>query len=203
MISIIDYGMGNLRSVAKAVELFTKDVQIIRDPDEIRKSSAIIIPGDGAFPAAMKNLSSGGWIEPLREHIESDGYCLGICLGFQILFSSSEEFSYNEGLDVIKGRVVRFSDSSLKVPHMGWNRVDFNSENKFLKGIDSGTYFYFIHSFYPVDVDSSSVIATADYCGRFTCVAGHGNLIASQFHPEKSHEAGLKIIKNFVEESCR
>ena len=181
MISIIDYGMGNLRSVAKAVELFTKDVQIIRDPDEIRKSSAIIIPGDGAFPAAMKNLSSGGWIEPLREHIASDGYCLGICLGFQILFSSSEEFSYNEGLDVIKGRVVRFSDSSLKVPHMGWNDVKPTVSHPLFEGLENEALFYFLHSYYFECNNSADILAISEYGGEFTCAAHHENVFGIQF----------------------
>ena len=203
MISIIDYGMGNLRSVEKAVELYTDKVKIISSPDEIQDSSGIILPGDGAFSAAMKNLKEGGWIEPIRGYIQSGGCCLGICLGFQILFSSSDEFGFCEGLDIIKGRVVKFSNPGLKVPHMGWNNVFFKTENKFMKGIDSGTFFYFIHSYYPVDVEDSAVIGITEYGDKFTCIAGSGNLIASQFHPEKSHQAGLKIIKNFVEEACR
>jgi glutamine amidotransferase len=149
----------------------------------------------------MENLKSGGWIDPIKEHIASGGYFLGICLGYQLLFSSSEEFGSHEGLNIIPGRVVRFPDGELKVPHMGWNAVQFTRESKFMRGIPNGAHFYFIHTFYPVPESREVILGEAEYGKPFACVVERGNLIATQFHPEKSHSAGLKIIENFVRES--
>jgi glutamine amidotransferase len=202
MITVVDYGMGNLRSVTKAVELFTRNVRISSDPKSVDDSSALIMPGDGAFGMAMHHLTERGWIEPIHAFIKGGGHFFGICLGFQLLFSMSEEFGAHDGLDLIPGQVVRFPGHGLKVPHMGWNRVRLTVKSKFLKGIDSGSYFYFIHSFYPRIADPSWVIGEADYGDTFPCIVGQGNLIATQFHPEKSHSAGLKIIENFVGSLC-
>ncbi len=201
MITVIDYGMGNLRSVVKAIEIYTRDVKIARNVSEIKGAKALIMPGDGAFGAAMENLKSGGWIDPIKEHIASGGYFLGICLGYQLLFSSSEEFGSHEGLNIIPGRVVRFPDGELKVPHMGWNAVQFTRESKFMRGIPNGAHFYFIHTFYPVPESREVILGEAEYGKPFACVIECGNMIATQFHPEKSHSAGLKIIENFVRES--
>jgi imidazole glycerol-phosphate synthase subunit HisH len=203
MITIVDYGMGNLRSVAKAVELYTDAVRISDDPASLSDSSGIIIPGDGAFGAAMENMRSRGWIEPLKAYIAADRPCLGICLGYQLLFTTSEEFGEHEGLGIIPGRVVRFPENGLKVPHMGWNRVRLSGANCYLSGIPDDSYFYFIHSFYPVVDDPSWIVGSAEYGSRFTCMAGKGNLLAAQFHPEKSHSVGLSIIRNFTEAACR
>ena len=200
MIVVIDYGMGNLRSVTKAFELFTDDVKISSDPGFLANASGVILPGDGAFAQAMENLERDGWIEPLRQYLASDGYFMGICLGYQLLFSSSDEFGHTKGLDVIPGKVVRFSDNTLKVPHMGWNSASMARESKFFKSIPDGNYFYFIHSFYPVLEDDTWGIATTEYGIKFPCVVGKSNIIATQFHPEKSHNNGLKIIENFVNE---
>ncbi len=202
MITVIDYGMGNLRSVAKAVEKYTTDVRISRDPASIESSKAVIMPGDGAFGMAMKHLHDLGFIEPLKNYISRGGIFLGICLGFQLLFSSSEEFGFHEGLDIIPGRVVKFNVQGLKVPHMGWNQVVLNRDSGFMSGIESGSYFYFIHTYYPVIEDKSWVSGEADYGGLFPCIVSRGNIIATQFHPEKSHKVGLKIIENFVRISC-
>ena len=203
MITVVDYGMGNLYSVVKALRLYTEtEVTVSSDPSSLRKSRAVVMPGDGAFAMAMSNLEKGGWIEPLKEYISSDGYFLGICLGYQLLFDSSEEFGLHSGLGIVPGRVVRFPDDNLKVPHMGWNRVEFRKNSPFLEGIDPGSYFYFIHSYYPVIGDESWLVGEAEYGLKFGCVIGKGNLFASQFHPEKSHSAGLKIIENFVRISC-
>lgn len=202
MITIIDYGMGNLRSVAKAVEIFTDRVQISSDPESIKESYALILPGDGAFGAAMENLQKGGWVGPLKKFIDDGGHFLGICLGYQLLFDSSEEFGTHAGLGVIPGKVVKFDDTHHKVPHMGWNQVSLKHHNKFMKGIDDNTYFYFIHTYYPVPADDKWIVGQANYDGDFTCIVGRNNAIATQFHPEKSHRAGLQIIKNFVEEAC-
>jgi len=200
MIVVVDYGMGNLRSVTKAFELYTDEVIVSADPGALRKAGAIVLPGDGAFAEAMENLKRDGWVEPIKEHIASGGFFLGICLGYQLLFSSSEEFGFSRGLDVIPGRVVRFSEGSLKVPHMGWNSVSFTRESKFLDGIPDNSYFYFIHSYHPVLDDPSWEIGRASYGVDFPCIVGRGNLLATQFHPEKSHNTGLRIIENFVRE---
>ena len=202
MITVVDYGMGNLRSVVKAVEKYTNDVQVSSDPSSIKKSNALVMPGDGAFGMAMQNLEDMGWIEPLLSFIDNNGYFLGICLGYQLLFSCSEEFGEHRGLDVVPGRVVRFPDSGLKVPHMGWNQVEFRKHSPFLEDIPTGSYFYFIHTFYPEIEDSSWVMGETSYGVDFPCIIGKNNCIATQFHPEKSHKMGLKIIENFVRSIC-
>ena len=203
MITVVDYGMGNLRSVVKAIEKYTSDVQVSDDPASIKDSKALIMPGDGAFGAAMENLTSRGWVEPLKAHIAEGKPFLGICLGYQLLFSSSEEFGHHEGLGVIPGKVVRFDlPAEMKVPHMGWNEVALAGESVYMKGIPSGSHFYFIHTYYPVPTDRSWIVGEADYGGPFACVVGKGNLLATQFHPEKSHNVGLKIIENFVRHVC-
>ena len=202
MITVIDYGMGNLRSVVKAIEKYTSQVQISSDPASIKDSKALIMPGDGAFGMAMKNLKSLGWIEKLKEFIHEDNYFMGICLGFQLLFSNSDEFGFHEGLNIVDGEVKRFNVGKLKVPHMGWNEVDIKPDSKFLDGIPEKSYFYFIHSFYPDKVDASWIIGETEYGTSFPCIVGKNNCIATQFHPEKSHDIGLKIIKNFVSTVC-
>jgi len=200
MITVIDYGMGNLRSVVKAVEKYTDEVRVSSNIDEIISSNALILPGDGAFNMAMENLSEMNLIEPLKKYIKEGGFFLGICLGFQLLFSESEEFENAKGLNIFKGKVVKFQKDNLKVPHMGWNTVKFLSKSKFLTGIPSESYFYFIHSYYPVVKEKDVNLGIANYGKDFTCIVQKENLIATQFHPEKSHTMGLKIIKNFVTE---
>lgn len=202
MITIIDYGMGNLRSVEKAMELFTDDVRIASDPGSLETSSALVLPGDGAFGRAMVNLSRLGWVEPLKRFIGSGGMFMGICLGYQLLFETSEEFGSHRGLGIIPGDVVRFRHAELKIPHMGWNNVRIVGQSKFLDGIPADPYFYFIHSYYPVVADREWIVGEAEYGVRFPCIVGKGNLIATQFHPEKSHRVGLKIIENFVRSAC-
>ncbi len=203
MITVIDYGMGNLRSVTKAFELYTDKVVVSSNPDSIYESSGVVLPGDGAFPQAMENLEKNNWINPLKDYINNNGFFLGICLGYQLLFSGSDEFEYTRGLDIIPGNVVKFDHDTLKVPHMGWNQVKFEKNSIFLNGIDDLTYFYFIHSYYPQVQNSDWVIGTSDYGNIFPCIVGKDNLIASQFHPEKSHKSGLKIIENFSRLSCK
>lgn len=199
MITVIDYGMGNIRSVVKAIELYTDKVRVSNDPASIESSDALIMPGDGAFGRAMEHLHDMGWIKPLKDYIHEDGYFFGICLGYQLLFSSSEEFGSHQGLDVIPGKVVRFPHHpALKVPHMGWNNVALAENFAFLSGLSSGSYFYFIHSYYPIIENPEWVKGTVNYGLDFPCIVGNGNVIATQFHPEKSHRAGLKIIENFV-----
>lgn len=202
MITVIDYGMGNLRSVVKALEKYTPDVRVSQDPASIAGSKALVLPGDGAFGMAMKHLEEMGWIAPLKEFISGGGFFMGICLGYQLLFSSSEEFGFHRGLDIIPGKVVRFRTPGLKVPHMGWNGVEMVRQSPFLAGIESGSYFYFIHTFYPEIEDPGWVLGSVEYGVPFPCIVGKGNMIATQFHPEKSHHVGLKIVENFVRLVC-
>ncbi len=202
MITVIDYGMGNIRSVVKAVEKYTMDVRVSSDPGSIATSDGLIMPGDGAFAMAMHHLHEMGWIAPLKDYIAAGGFFMGICLGYQLLFDSSEEFGHSEGLGIIPGRVVRFDSTMMKVPHMGWNSVFLRGNSRFLEGVQEGSHFYFIHSYHPSMVDSEWVIAEAEYGVRFPCIVGRRNLVATQFHPEKSHKTGLRIVENFVRAVC-
>ena len=202
MITVVDYGMGNIRSVVKAVEKYTADVRVSDDPESIHTSSGIIMPGDGAFGMAMQHLEKRGWVSPLMDYIAAGGYFMGICLGYQLLFESSEEFGHSRGLGVIPGKVVRFDSTLLKVPHMGWNSVALSGSSRFLAGIDTESYFYFIHSFYPAVVDREWILGEAEYGVRFPCIVGREKLVATQFHPEKSHHTGLRIVENFVRAVC-
>jgi len=201
MITVIDYGMGNMRSVVKAVEKYTSEVQVSSEPQSIASSKALIMPGDGAFGQAMENLTQSGWIEPLVQFIGNGGYFFGICLGYQLLFTSSEEFGNHKGLDIIPGTVIRFPND-LKVPHMGWNQVELIKEHPVVNGIPQNSYFYFIHTYYPVIGDSSWIMGQTAYGVTFPSIVGRGNCIATQFHPEKSHRYGLTMIENFVRMVC-
>lgn len=202
MISVIDYGLGNLRSVEKAFQLYTPHVRIIKDPSLVLQSDVVVLPGDGAFGMAMDNLSKGGWIEPIMEYIDKGKIFVGICVGYQVLFSSSEEFGFHEGLNIIPGKVKRFSEGELKVPHMGWNTVHFDKKNIFTEGIEDNSYFYFIHTFHPELDDPSWLCGTTEYGTEFPSIVSKGNVFATQFHPEKSHKSGLKIIENIVRSAC-
>ncbi|HSR11496.1 MAG TPA: imidazole glycerol phosphate synthase subunit HisH [Thermodesulfobacteriota bacterium] len=208
MIVIVDYGMGNLRSVHKALERAGFPAVVTQDPEAVRKADGLVVPGVGAFGKAMENLETLGLVKPILAFIESGRPFLGICLGLQLLFSTSDEFGSRSGLGVFPGRVVRFpfsmpggaaddSRRSLKVPHMGWNSVGLRRGHPALHGVAPGTHFYFVHSFYPVPDDPGVVATTTDYGGEFTSSVARGNLFACQFHPEKSQAEGLKILKNF------
>lgn len=202
MITVIDYGMGNIRSVVKAFEKYTTKVGVSSDLSSIARSKALVLPGDGAFGMAKAHLDEMGWTAPLKEFIAKGGYFMGICLGFQLLFESSDEFGLHAGLGIVPGQVRRFALANLKVPHMGWNQVRWEQRSKFLEGIPSESYFYFIHSYYPESADAGWVAGSVEYGTRFACIVSKGNLIAAQFHPEKSHTVGLKIIENFVRYAC-
>jgi glutamine amidotransferase len=199
MIVIVDYGMGNLRSVQKGFERVGSRAVIARDPEEIGKADAVVLPGVGAFPECMKNLSRFNLIDPILEFIQSGRPFLGICLGLQLLFDESEEFGIHQGFKVISGRVKAFDrNMGLKIPHMGWNEVIFRKDVPIFRDIQDGSHFYFVHSYYVVPNDSSDVAAVTDYGIRFTCAVARDNIFAVQFHPEKSQENGLKILANFA-----
>jgi glutamine amidotransferase len=196
---IIDYGAGNLRSVAKAVETLEFSARIIRSADQLEDIDTLILPGVGAFGDCVHHLREQGLWTPLREWIAVDKPYLGICLGYQILFDSSEEDPGVEGLGAFKGEVVRFPDSELKVPHMGWNEITpRDASDPLWQGLPGHPHVYFVHSYYPEPVDGSIVSVTADYGGQFAAGIRSGNVVATQFHPEKSQSLGLKILGNFL-----
>lgn len=198
MIAVIDYGMGNLRSVQKGLERTGSEAEVTRDLAKIQAARGVVLPGVGAFSACMENLGKFGLIEPIRETVRRKKPFLGICLGFQLLFSESEEFGRQKGLDLFPGKVVGFhAQENLKVPHMGWNRIEKKIDSPFLDGLSSGDYVYFVHSFYVVPDNSSIVATTTDYGDSFVSSIATESLFACQFHPEKSQELGLRILANF------
>ena len=198
-VAIVDYGMGNLRSVQKAFERLGHAAEVTRDADRIGEAPAVVLPGVGAFGACMTNLTTLGLVEPVRHAIARGRPFLGICLGMQLLFDESEEFGPVGGLGVLRGRVVRFPPSpELKVPHMGWNAVRIARRAPALGGIEDGDYVYFVHSYYPVPADPAVVATTTGYGVEFASSVARDNLFACQFHPEKSQRVGLRILENFV-----
>lgn len=204
-ITIIDYGMGNLRSVHKAFEQLGFSARVTDDPRVIAQADHLVLPGVGAFKDCMDQLRAGGFIEPIQRHVESGRPFLGICLGLQLLFSESEEFGRHAGLGLIPGRVARFPAGmqadgvDLKVPHMGWNRIAIEQRAPIYRGIEDGAFVYFVHSYYVIPEDASVVATTSDYGITFCSSIWRDNLMATQFHPEKSQQVGLSILKNFGE----
>jgi glutamine amidotransferase len=198
MIIVVDYGMGNLRSVQKGFEKVGETAVISRDQKQIREADKLVLPGVGAFPQCMKNLVDLNLVDPIKEFIVSGRPFLGICLGLQLLFDESEEFGGHEGLKIVPGKVLQFERTpGLKIPHMGWNQVSFNNDVPIFKGIPNGSYFYFVHSFYVDPENAGDSAAESEYGIRFTCAVRRDNLFAVQFHPEKSQDLGLTILKNF------
>ncbi len=203
MIAIIDYGMGNLRSVQKGFEKVGYEAVITSDPKVVLVADRVVLPGVGAFPDCMRNLEQGGFVEPILKVLNDGRPFLGICLGLQLLFTESEEFGVHKGLDVIPGRVVRFpegmteDEEELKVPHMGWNQVSIKRCPPVFNGISEGTNFYFVHSYYVQPEDPSVIATTTNYGIEFCSSIWKDNIVATQFHPEKSQEKGLAILRNF------
>jgi glutamine amidotransferase len=198
MIAIIDYGMGNLRSVQKGFERVGFEAVVTRDVGQILSARGVVLPGVGAFSACMENLLRFELIEPIQDVVRNKRPFLGICLGFQLLFSESEEFGRQKGLDLFPGKVVGFHPSeNLKVPHMGWNRIERKMDSPFLEGITNGDYFYFVHSFYVIPQDNSVIATTTEYGSTFVSSIATERLFACQFHPEKSQELGLRLLANF------
>ncbi len=218
MIVIVDYGMGNLRSVEKGFLKVGIDARVVSEPGAVDDADAVVLPGVGAFRDCMKNLTDMRLTDSITRAIEKGKPYLGICLGLQVLFSESEEFGICKGLDVFRGKVVKFQfgvrssefgakdlglptpDSkllTLKVPHMGWNTVKILKRPPIFDEIPDGGYFYFVHSFYVVPEDRDVIATTTDYGVNFTSMVWKDNIFATQFHPEKSQELGLKVLKNF------
>lgn len=196
MIAIIDYGMGNLRSVHKAFEKLGFPVEVTSDPAVIRAADEVVLPGVGAFGDAMANLTKGRLIEPIRETVAQGKPFLGICLGMQLLFAASEENGWHEGLNLLPG-VVRRLPPGLKVPHMGWNQLDIKRPDPIMAGIPQGTAYYFVHSYYVAAEGQDFVVATTDYGVEIVAVVSRGNVFGIQSHPEKSSQLGLIMLKNF------
>lgn len=197
MVVIVDYGAGNLRSVQRAVEHSGAHPVVSDDPRVVRKADSLIVPGVGAAADTMANLRSRGLVEPIKEYIASGRPFLGVCMGLQALMSGSEENGWHECLGVVPGRVKRFV-GDMKVPHMGWNQISLRRAHPVFEGIPSGTDFYFVHSYYCAPDDEAVVLATTDYRGEFPAVLASENWVATQFHPEKSGEAGLRLYANFL-----
>jgi len=199
-IAIIDYQMGNLRSVQKGFEKVGHAATITSNAAELARAEKIVLPGVGAFPDAIAEIKRRGLVEPIREAIAAGKPFLGICLGLQLLFDVGYEGGEFEGLGVLRGKVVRFDlPRQFKVPHMGWNRGGFKHRPPVLEGIADGAFFYFVHSYYVVPDDPQLVAIEADYGGPFCAAVWRDNLFATQFHPEKSQADGLRILKNFAE----
>ncbi|MCX5649579.1 MAG: imidazole glycerol phosphate synthase subunit HisH [Planctomycetota bacterium] len=205
MIVIVDYGMGNLRSVQKALQRVGGEACVSDRPEDVARAERLVVPGVGAFGDAMRALEERGLVEPIREFVRRGRPVLGICLGLQIFFEESEETgaAAARGLALFKGRVVRFGDAvvrqGLKVPHMGWNAVEVVRPSPLFEGMpERGVYFYFAHSYYADPADETVVVGRTEYGIRFASVVARENVAATQFHPEKSQAAGLALLENFV-----
>lgn len=199
MLAIIDYGMGNLRSVQKAFEAVGQPAQVTCDPDVVRRAGKVILPGVGAFADAVAELRRTGLGEAFVESVRAGKPCLGVCLGLQLLFDVSEEDGLHEGLGLVPGRVVRFRPApGLKIPHMGWNRLRVLRPAPLLKGLEPDPSVYFVHSYYAVPAQRADVAAEADHPDPFAAMVWRDNLMACQFHPEKSQRVGLAMYANFA-----
>lgn len=199
MIVIVDYGMGNLRSVSKALENLGGKIKVSSSAHDIEAADKLVLPGVGAFGDAVRELRRLNLFEPLQSYLSRRRPFLGICLGLQLLFDTSQEDTEVSGLGFLKGTVERFKSQGIKVPHMGWNQLHFVGRHPCLEGIPEGSYFYFVHSFYGIPVNKNTVVGETTYGPEtFPAVLGTETLLATQFHPEKSQKAGLAILKNFI-----
>lgn len=205
MIAIVDYGMGNLRSVQKGFEKIGAEALVTSDPRVVLEADKVVLPGVGAFRDCMRNLEQGGFVDPLLKVIASGRPFLGICVGMQLLFTDSVEFGLYSGLNIIPGHVLRFPDrmsvagERLPVPQMGWNQLSFKQKPPAFEGIPDGSNVYFVHSYYVKPDDDAVIASTTDYGIEFCSSIWKDNIVATQFHPEKSQEIGLRILKNFAE----
>lgn len=195
---IVDYGMGNLRSVQKGFERVGVDATISRDPNVVSEATHLVVPGVGGFKDCMENLKTHDLLEPIREIINADLPYLGICLGLQILFSEGTEFGSHPGMGIIAGKVLRFPRTELKIPHMGWNQIQVAKASPILEGIPEGSFFYFVHSYYGLPDEADWVATTTDYGTPFPSAVSRGRLFACQFHPEKSQGIGMRLLSNFA-----
>jgi glutamine amidotransferase len=197
-IAILDYGMGNLRSVEKALEHVGAVAEITSDPERVRDADGVILPGVGAFPRAMEEIRARGLDRGIEERRAAGVPILGICLGLQLLFDSTTELGGAEGLGFMPGGVAGLEADGLKVPHIGWSPVRWEQASRLVEGIESETPFYFVHSFAPAPAEQGDLLGTAEYGARFACAAERDNVYGIQFHPEKSSAAGLRLLANFA-----
>jgi imidazole glycerol-phosphate synthase subunit HisH len=197
-IGVVDYGSGNLRSVCKALEAVGATVGLVKKAAQLDALDAVVVPGVGAFGDCAQNLRKFGLWEPLAEWLQAGRPYLGICLGYQLLFESSEESPGCKGLGTLPGRVVRFAGNGLKIPHIGWNQLR-DLRGSIYSTLPGNPYFYFVHSYYPVPADDHLISARCDYGGPFAASVSRGTLHATQFHPEKSQSAGLALLRNFLD----
>ena len=200
MIALLDYGAGNVRSVQKALTAAGGDVQLVPSPELVTQADAVVLPGVGAFDDCINAMQRQELFEAAREFVSTGKPFLGICVGYQALFENSEEFNSSAaGLGIFEGSVVRFPDAEVKVPQIGWNEVNFTQPDcPILQGIESGSHFYFVHSYYPQPKDESIVATRTEYGVDFTSAIWRDNVFATQFHPEKSQKVGLQLLTNFV-----
>lgn len=198
MVAIIDYDAGNIKSVEKAVLSLGETAVITRNKEEILGADRVILPGVGAFGDAMDKIRSYGLEEVINEVVKRETPFLGICLGLQLLFETSEETPNVQGLGILKGKICRIPDKGLKVPHIGWNSLSFPNKGRLFEGIEEGAYVYFVHSYYLQAQEAEIVTAATEYAVHIHASVEKGNVFACQFHPEKSSEVGLRILKNFL-----
>lgn len=200
-ITMIDYGASNIRSALKAFEYLGADVELTGDPAVVARADKLVLPGVGAFGSGMQAVRSLGLVEATQERVQAGVPLLGICVGMQFLFDSSDEMGEHAGLALVPGDVTRFqpADPSLKVPHMGWNRIEHDATHWLLQKVPSGSYVYFVHSYYCRPVAPPTTIAHATYDQPFAAVVAHENVFGIQFHPEKSQKHGLQILQNYIE----
>ena len=197
MIAVIDYGMGNLRSVQKAFEFLGFAAEIIEEPARLRDATHLVLPGDAAFGDAMRNLRSAGWDQAITEGIAAEKPFLGICVGLQLMFATSEEMGQHTGLDLFAGRCRRFPAAE-RVPQIGWNQISVQQPCAILDGIEEGSFFYFVHSYYVEADKAEESVAVTDYGLTYTSIAARDNVFGVQFHPEKSQKVGLRLLANFA-----
>jgi imidazole glycerol-phosphate synthase subunit HisH len=195
---IIDYGMGNLRSVEKAIEAVGGCPRISGNPDVLRQAARLILPGVGAFGDAMVNLRQHGLDVAIQDAVSAGTPLLGLCLGLQLLFTRSDEFGSHEGLNLIPGSVRRFEEPGLRVPHVGWNQIEGVQPNLLMVGIPEGSYFYFVHSYYVEPEKTEDILRWTTYGRRFCSIACREKVWGAQFHPEKSQDSGKKLLRNFL-----
>ena len=199
MIAIIDYDAGNLKSVEKALQYLGEECIVTRDKEKLLKADKIILPGVGAFGDAMEKLHKFGLVDVIHKLVKENKPFLGICLGLQLMFESSEEGPGVKGLGLLPGKIVKFPEKEgFKIPHMGWNSLDIKPEARLFKGLEGNPYVYFVHSYYLKAADEGIVAATTEYTTHIQASVESGNVFACQFHPEKSSDVGLKILKNFA-----
>jgi glutamine amidotransferase len=189
--------MGNLRSVEKAFQSLGHDAKIITDAGQLADADHLVLPGDAAFGDAMRNLREGGWDQRIHDHVDTGRPFLGICVGLQLMFGGSEEMGQHTGLGLLPGKCVRFPTSE-KVPQIGWNQIEQQTASPLLEGVEDGSFFYFVHSYYVEAEQETDQLATTDYGIQYTSIAGRDNVYGVQFHPEKSQKIGLRLLTNFA-----